>query len=163
MSYLISSSPCACYNVTSVLRDCFTRAACLVWLLRLCYMIVPRLVSVCFDGTLGLRDCLRHDVCLFWLPRKYSFVFVSSLPPVCYDCYISVTWLSRAWCVFVVTVTTVLRDCPTLFWFLRWYSLFRLACASCFFQVLSWYYVIILLFLSVFYRFLSQHRKQKGF
>ena len=117
MSYLISSSPCARYNVTSVLRDCFTRAACLVWLLRLCYMIVPRLVSVCFDGTLGLRDCLRHDVCLFWLPRKYSFVFVSSLPPVCYDCYISVTWLSRAWCVFVVTVTTVLRDCPTLFCF----------------------------------------------
>ena len=30
MSYLISSSPCARYNVTSVLRDCFTRAACLV-------------------------------------------------------------------------------------------------------------------------------------
>lgn len=135
-----------------VLYDCYV---CVTWLSHAWYLYV-------LIVTLGLRDCLRH-VCLFWLPRKYSFVFVSSLPPVCYDCYISVTWLSRAWCVFVVTVTTVLRDCPTLFWFLRWYSIFRLACASCFFQVSSWYYVIVLLFLSVFYRFLSQHRKQKGF
>ena len=146
MSYLISSSPCACYNVTSVLRDCFTRAACLVWLLRLCYMIVPRLVSVCFDYYVRLTWLSEAWCVSVLMPRKYSFVFVSSLPPVCHDCYISVKWLSRAWCVFVVTVTIVLRDCPTLFWFSRWYSLFCLARSSWLFQVFSWYYVIVLLF-----------------
>lgn len=113
-------------RVLRVLYDCYV---CVTWLSHAWYLSV-------LIVTLGLRDCLRHDVCLFWLPRKYSFVFVSSLPPVCYDCYISVTWLSRAWCVFVVTVTTVLRDCPTLFWFSRWYSLFCLAHASCLFKCL---------------------------
>ena len=75
--------------------------------------------------------------------------------------------------MFVVTVTTVLRDCPTLFCFYVGIPFFvsrvPRGCFKCLVDItlLSYFFwggeMIMLIFLSVFYRFLSQHRKQKGF